>query len=61
MQAQYAFNAHRGAPRALGLGIDRLNRGHQVRPQYNEVHLDEKLLLVSGLAIPVKQHVCKGL
>lgn len=61
MDTQHAFDADGRTPRALGLGIDRLDCGHQVRPRHHAVHLGEKLLAASGFAILFERYLGKGL
>jgi hypothetical protein len=51
MEAQHPFDAHRRSPGAFGLGIDRLDDRYQFRPRHDTVHLVEKLLTASELAI----------
>jgi hypothetical protein len=54
MQPQPTFDSDRWTPGAFGLGIDRLNRGYQLRPGHDAVHLPEELFASGGLAIPIK-------
>ncbi len=61
MQPQHAFDTHRRSPWAFGLGLDRLNDRDQFRPRHHPVHLVEKLLTASGLAILLKRDLRKCL
>ena len=61
MEAQHAFDPHRWPPWPVGLGIDRLNHGHQFLSQHLPVHFVEEPLTASGLAILFKCCVGKGL
>ena len=61
MEGQHAFDPDRRTPRAVGLGIDRLNDRHQVYPWDDAVHLIEELLTAGGLAILLECHLGKSL
>lgn len=61
MQTQHAFDPRRWTPQPLRLGIDRLDRRHEVRPRDNTIHLIEKPLATGGFALLFKRRVCKGL
>ena len=58
-EAHHAFDAYGRTASSLGLGIERRNRGDQVRPWHNAVHLIEKPLTAGGLAILFKRDLCK--
>ena len=59
MEAQHAFDPDRWTPRPIGLGIDRLDHGHSVRPWHHAIHLVEELLTAGGLAILLKRDLGK--
>ncbi|TKB94238.1 MAG: hypothetical protein E8D40_01745 [Nitrospira sp.] len=61
MQPQHAFDPDRRTPRPVGLGVDRLDHRHQVRPGHHAIHFVEEPLSAGGFAIVLKWDFCKGL
>jgi hypothetical protein len=59
MQPQHPFDTHRRTARPVGLGIDRLDDGYEVRPRHDPGHLVEKSLAAGGLAILLKRDLGK--
>lgn len=51
MEALHVLDPDRWTPRPVGLGIDRLDDGHQFCPSHDTEYLVEELLAAGGLAI----------